>query len=159
MYAVTLAAVRLGSKRFLSQATAFDAVVGIMVGSIMSRAINGSAPLVPTLVSGAVLILAHWVLAWLAARTDRFGALAKGEPTVLVEDGQVRRDALHASNISERDLSEALRLRAGVTDVARVERAVLERSGGISVVPRPEEPRVVTVSVEDGVQTVRIELG
>jgi uncharacterized membrane protein YcaP (DUF421 family) len=49
IYAFTLAIVRLGSKRFLSQATAFDAIVGIMLGSVMSRAINGSAPFVPTL--------------------------------------------------------------------------------------------------------------
>lgn len=42
IYTATLAIVRVGSKRFLSRATAFDAIVAIMLGSIMSRAINGS---------------------------------------------------------------------------------------------------------------------
>src|SRR3712207_8480435 len=40
VYAVTLLLIRLGSKRFLSEATAFDVIVGIMLGSVMSRAIN-----------------------------------------------------------------------------------------------------------------------
>jgi len=44
-------------------------------------------------------------------------------------------------------------------DVADVERVVLERSGGISVIPRARDPRVATVPVEDGVQTIRIEIG
>ena len=53
IYAFSLVIVRLGSKRFLSQATAFDVIVGIMLGSVMSRAINGSAPFFPTLLAGS----------------------------------------------------------------------------------------------------------
>jgi hypothetical protein len=36
----------------MSKATAFDVIAAIMLGSIMSRAINGSAPFLPTLVAG-----------------------------------------------------------------------------------------------------------
>jgi uncharacterized membrane protein YcaP (DUF421 family) len=66
IYTFTLAIVRLGSKRFLGQASAFDTIVGIMLGSVMSRAINGSAPFLPTLGAGAVLIGMHWLLALLS---------------------------------------------------------------------------------------------
>ena len=51
IYGVTLIIVRLGSKRFLSKATAFDVIVAIMLGSVMSRGIDGSSPLLPTLVA------------------------------------------------------------------------------------------------------------
>ena len=37
VYGFTLAIIRLGSKRFLSKATAFDVIVAIMLGSVMSR--------------------------------------------------------------------------------------------------------------------------
>ena len=37
IYAFSLLIVRLGSKRFLSQATAFDVIVGIMLGSVINR--------------------------------------------------------------------------------------------------------------------------
>ena len=51
VYAFTLVLVRLGSRRLLAKPSAFDVIVAIMVGSIMSRAVNGSAPFVPTLVA------------------------------------------------------------------------------------------------------------
>ena len=56
VYITSLALVRIASRRFLSQSTAFDIVVGIMLGSIMSRAINGSALFLPTIVAGLVLV-------------------------------------------------------------------------------------------------------
>ena len=64
----------------LSQASAFDVVVAIMLGSVMSSAINGSAPLVPTVVAGAVFLGLHWLLGAAAARTSRFGSIVKGDP-------------------------------------------------------------------------------
>jgi uncharacterized membrane protein YcaP (DUF421 family) len=60
--------------------------------------------------------------------------------------------------IGERDLLEALRTTGQLEDPAGVETARLERSGKISVIPRSQQPRVVDVRVEEGVQTVRIEL-
>jgi hypothetical protein len=59
VYAVTLAMVRLGKKRFMGKATAFDMILGIMLGSIVSRAITGNAPLVPALAVTATLIALH----------------------------------------------------------------------------------------------------
>src|SRR3712207_5169501 len=69
IHAFTLAIVRFGSKRFLGKGTAFDVIIGIMIGSVMSRAINGSAPFLPTLLGGVVLVGLHWLLAVLAFHT------------------------------------------------------------------------------------------
>lgn len=159
IYAILLVLIRLGSKRFLSQATAFDVIVGIMLGSIMSRTINGSAPLVPTLLAGAVLIGLHWMLAFLASRTNWFGSAVKGEPVLLIKDGQIQQQGLRETGMSTHDLEQALRLQAQETDPAKIKLAYLERSGSVSVIPCPSEPRILDVSVADGVQTVRIELG
>jgi uncharacterized membrane protein YcaP (DUF421 family) len=159
IYAFTLAIVRLGSKRFLSQATAFDVIVGIMLGSIMSRAINGSAPFGPTLAGGAVLVGTHWLLAYLASRVDWFGTEVKGSPVLLIEDGAVRSDGMKEAGLSRRDLAQALRLSSVEPDPSNVRLAYLERNGSISVIPHGREPRILDVSVVDGVQTVRIELG
>lgn len=158
IYAATLAIVRVGSKRFLSQATAFDAIVAIMLGSIMSRAINGSAPFLPTVASGVILVGLHWLIAAIAYGSDWFGTLVKGEPVLLIEDGDVQEKGLRRTSVSAKDLEEALRIESHVTNPAHVQLAYLERNGGISVIPHKPEPRVFTVSVQDGVQTVRIEL-
>ena len=158
VYAFALAIIRLGSKRFLSQASAFDVIVAIMFGSIASRAINGSAPFVPTLASAAMLVAVHWLLAALAHRIDWLGPLVKGTPTRLVVDGAFDHAAMRRAGLSEHDVEQALRSQAGLTDPTRVRLATLERDGTISVIPADTGPRVVEVSVQAGVQTVRVEL-
>jgi uncharacterized membrane protein YcaP (DUF421 family) len=158
VYAFTLAIVRLGSKRFLSKATAFDVIVGIMLGSIMSRAITDSSAFFPTLAAGSMLVAIHWLLAFLAFHTDWFGSWIKGEAVLLVEDGQIQEQGMRQSGVSLKDLEQAIRINTNQTDPAHVRRAYLERDGSISVLPMKSEPRVLDVSVKDGVQTVRIEL-
>jgi uncharacterized membrane protein YcaP (DUF421 family) len=156
IYAATLIIVRVGSKRFLSQATAFDAIVAIMLGSIMSRAINGSAPFLPTLAAGVILVGLHWLIAAIAFSSDWFGMLVKGVPVLLIKDGKLNEKGLRGSSVSHRDLEEALRIESHGTGPEKVQLAYLERNGGISVIPHKPEPRVLEVSVEEGLQTVRI---
>lgn len=157
VYAATLAMVRLGKKRFMGKATAFDVILGIMLGSIVSRAITGNAPLLPALASAAALIALHSVLSRIACRWRGFGEAIKGRPRVLVRDGRKDEDALWTTHLTDRDLEEDLR-RHGMTGIDGVAEARLERNGDISIVKAERPPKVVTVAVADGVQTVRIEL-
>lgn len=156
IYGASLLVIRLGSKRFLSQASAFDVVVAIMLGSIMSRAINGSAPFLPTIASGAALVALHWGFGILAVRTSFFGGLVKGEPRVLIKDGVVQDKEMRRAQLTTQDLEQALRLHSRQSDPAKIRRAYLERNGRISVESYPAEPRVLEVAAEAGVQTVRI---
>jgi len=158
VYLVSLALVRIASRRFLSQATAFDVIVGIMLGSIMSRTINGSALFLPTMVAGLVLVGLHWLFAFIAFHTSLFGPVVKGEPVLLIKDGVVQEEGMRSANLTRSDLNEALRLRYGDTDPKKIRRAYMERDGNISVMPYEDETRILDVEVEDGVQTVRIKL-
>ncbi len=44
MFAAALVMVRSGDKRFFARKSAFDVILGFMLASVLSRAINGSAP-------------------------------------------------------------------------------------------------------------------
>jgi uncharacterized membrane protein YcaP (DUF421 family) len=158
IYLFTLAIIRIGSKRFLGESTAFDFIVSIMLGSIMSRAVNGTAPFGPTLAAGVVLLFIHWVFAMLAFHSRWFGYLVKGEPILLIKDGVVQEDGMRRSHITANDLTGALRIQTNQTDPTKVKLAYLERNGQISIISQEREPRIVTLSIEDGVQTVRIEM-
>lgn len=129
-----------------------------MLGSVMSRAINGSAPLFPTLLGGLVLVGMHWLLAALAFHVNWFGPFVKGNPVLLIKDGQVQQRGMRQAGLSAHDLTQALRMQNGHTDPAKIRLAYLERNGDISVIPFKGEPRVLDVSVAGGVQTVRIEI-
>ena len=158
VYVVGIVLVRLGEKRFLGKNTAFDVLLAIILGSVVSRAVTGSSEFVPTLAAGFVLVGMHWLLAAVAFRSDRFGTLIKGRERTLIRDGEIQWDEMRGAHISKDDLLGALRTSAKVSDPGNVAAARLERSGDISVIPRDGQPKVVEVSVAEGVQTVRVEI-
>ncbi|MDO4246405.1 MAG: DUF421 domain-containing protein [Deinococcus sp.] len=157
-FAVTLLYVRIGNKRFIAQNTAFDLIVGFMLGSVMSRAVTGSVSLSTALIGGLSLVLLHRLTAALALRSEWWSSLVKGTTSRLVKDGQVDGRAMRASHLSDGDLEEAMRTSGVRSDVSQLESAVLERDGSISVLPKKKEPQILEVKVEDGVQVVRIRL-
>lgn len=158
VYVAAIAMVRLGEKRFLGKNTAFDVILGIVLGSVVSRAITGGSPFAPIIVAGFTLVALHWIFAFLSFRFDRFGTLVKGSSRTLVEDGEIRWDEMRSSHVSREDLLGALRRNGPVEGPERVREARLERNGEVSVFRMQSEPRVVTIDVREGIQTVRIEL-
>src|SRR3954447_13903127 len=131
VYIVTVAMVRLAKKRFMGRASAFDVILGIMLGSIVSRAVTGNAPFLPALVAAAALLLMHAMFSGIALRWHGFGGLIKGHPRLLVRDGQIDWAALRRAHMTEHDLWEDLRSK-GVTDlkhVAEAERASERQQG------------------------------
>ena len=156
-YAVTLAIVRLGKKRLMGGNTAFDVIVGVIIGSTVSRGLTGNAPLAPTLAAAAAIVAMHWLVSAIAVRWGWFSLLTKGRPEVLVSNGQVDREALHRAHMTGGDLQEALRSQ-GLADAAGVAQARLERSGRVSVLEAEPKDRVLDVQVAEGVQTIRIQI-
>ena len=157
IYVITLAFIRIAKKRFLGSASAFDVVVGIIIGSVASRAITGNAPLLPATAAIAAIVALHWLFSAIAMRWHGFGKAIKGSSRLLVKDGEVDEAELKASHMSRRDLDEALREK-GLTGLAKVAEARLERDGSVSIIQKKEEFRVADIEVAEGVQTVRLEL-
>ena len=143
IYLVTLVIVRLGKKRFMSQATAFDVIVGIVLGSIASRAITGNAPMLPTMAAAGVVMALHWAFSAIAVRSGMFGNLIKGRNRLLVKDGAVDEAELCAAHMTSNDLLGALR-EQGIESVGGVAEARLERDGSVSVIKKAAEPRILT---------------
>jgi uncharacterized membrane protein YcaP (DUF421 family) len=110
-------------------------VVGIIIGSIASRAITGNAPMAPSMAACLIIVLLHWLLSAAAVRSHKFGALIKGSSKRLVQDGRVDESAMRSAHMTQRDLEEALR-QQGVRDPQEVAEARLERDGSLSVIKR-----------------------
>jgi len=114
VFGVALVAVRCGARRFLSNKTAFDAVLGFILASMLARAVNGTAAFFPTLGGAFVLVMLHRALADCSHRSHRFGNLVKGAGAT----------------------SSTIFLRGNVDRVSDVALGVYERNGQISVVRR-----------------------
>jgi uncharacterized membrane protein YcaP (DUF421 family) len=147
----------LGKSRLIARVTALDIILGFMLGSLLSRGITGHASISGTTAAAATLVFLHWVLTFFACRSHRLGTMIKGHSFVLVKDGQVDERAMLHSHISPHDLEEAVRLK-GLETIDEVHLAYKERNGEVSVIGRKKSPKILEVSVQDGVQTVRIEI-
>lgn len=158
VYIFAIAIVRLGNKRFLGRNTAFDLLLAIMLGSVLSRGITGQAPLPGSMMAGAILLLMHWILGAAAYHLKSFGPLIKGNPRVLIRDGKIDRAAMARSHLGEEDLAEALRRQGHTHDPGDIRLACLERSGDISILLQKKDPQVIEVKVEEGIQIIRIEI-
>jgi uncharacterized membrane protein YcaP (DUF421 family) len=134
VFVATAAIIRCGDRRFLSQKTAFDAVLGFILASMLARAVNGTAAFFPTLGAGFVLVMLHRAFAYCARRSHAFGDLDQG-PQRCPHPGRTP-IAAGRNRLSEHDIVEDLRLHGNVGDVADVALAVYERNGHISVVPK-----------------------
>jgi uncharacterized membrane protein YcaP (DUF421 family) len=127
--------VRVAGRRAFARWSALDIVVSIVVGSNLSRALTGSAPLVGTLAATTVLMVLHWVLAQGAARSPLLSRWLEGPAVVLAVRDRIddRQRVWHA--VSQADMDEAVR-QHGLAGMDQVERVTLEPSGTISVLGR-----------------------
>lgn len=134
VFIVSIAMLRIGHKRFMGRNTAFDVMLGIVFGSIVSRAITGNAPFFPALAAGLTLVLMHWILSFIAFHWGAFGDAVKGKKNLLIKDGEIQWEEMKSSHITEDDLSEALRNKGEEVDFKKVKSAHLERNGDVSII-------------------------
>lgn len=134
VFVLAVALSRLGARRLLSNNAGFDIMVAIVLGSVLSRGINGQAAFFPSLGASALLVALHHVLATCAFHWHWFSELTKGRAITLVKNGEVDRRGMAATKITADDLDENLRLNGNVATLGDVAEARLERNGAVSVV-------------------------
>jgi len=124
--------VRVAGRRIFGKWAALDIVVSIMVGSNLSRAVTGNAPLLGTMVASIVLVALHFALWHLAARSSLISRLVEGNAINLGEGGRLRPHVRELWALTKSDLDEALR-KNGIDDVKDTRKVVLEPSGTVTV--------------------------
>lgn len=137
VFIVAIVLARVADRRFMGRSACFDFMLAVILGSVLSRGINGQAPFFPTLGASALLVVLHRLVGALAFHSHRWSVWLKGRACVLVEDGRMVEREMRRNHITFDDLCEYLRISGGVTRVEDVARATLERNGTISVVKKP----------------------
>ncbi len=132
VFAYGLLIVRVAGRRVFGKWAALDIIVSVIVGSNLSRALTGQAPLGGTLAATTVLMVLHWLLAQAAARSAWLASILEGTSIELGRGGLVDQAAMRRHSVSQRDLDEALR-QSSVENVSKTHRIVLEPSGKITV--------------------------
>lgn len=127
--------VRLAGRRIFGKWGALDIIVSIVVGSNLSRALTGGAPLLGTMAATTLLIALHWVLAHLAARSPAVSHAVEGRAVALTDANGVNSKMQVRHAVTEADLNEALR-QTGIERVEDARQLTLEPSGKITVLKK-----------------------
>jgi uncharacterized membrane protein YcaP (DUF421 family) len=133
VFALVLFMFRISGRRSLSQHSPFDACITVLLGAILSRCVVGASPFLPTIASGAALVLLHRAVAMLSVRFRRFDVLVNGSPRTLLLNGKPDPVAMRKGLVSEADLMQAVREHGSLEALDQIRRIELERDGTITV--------------------------
>ncbi|SIT07109.1 Uncharacterized membrane protein YcaP, DUF421 family [Alicyclobacillus vulcanalis] len=138
LYLMVMVALRIMGKREIGQLSVFDLVVSIMIAELSTLPMEDRrVPIWEAALSIGSLVLFQLVVAVLQMKSHRFRHWIEGEPSVLIAHGRICDREMKRIRYTVHDLLTQLR-EQGYADVADVEFAILETSGQLSVVPKPE---------------------
>lgn len=124
--------VRLGGRREVAQLNAFDMILLITVGDLVSQAVlQEDYSLTAAVVAVATFVLAGFLLNQLGFHFPRFRPWLGGRPQVVVRNGEPQLEVLASERMTLTDLHEACR-QQGIRRLGEVELAVLEIDGSFS---------------------------
>jgi uncharacterized membrane protein YcaP (DUF421 family) len=129
VYVVLVVFLRIFGKRELAQLNPFDLVVLMSLSNTVQNAIIGNDnSLTGGLLGALSLLCVNYVVVRFIFRHRRLDQLVEGKPTVLIEKGKVRKDALASEMLTESELITAAH-RQGFCKLSDIERCVLEPGG------------------------------
>ena len=136
VYVFLVIAIRISGKREVGQMSVLEFIVILIISDAVQNSMVGDNVSVwGGMVAVSTLLVLDFALRTVADRWPRFGKAIKGEPRLLIREGQVMEKALREEGLTTDDLELALR-NHGVERMDQVALAVLETNGSISVVPR-----------------------
>ncbi|WP_234775513.1 DUF421 domain-containing protein [Paraburkholderia tropica] len=134
----TLLLIRISGRRSFGQRSSFDYVVAILLGATLSRFIVGASPAIPTLAASLVLVLMHRALGWLCVRSASIDKLVGGAHRTIYHDGKFDDAQMSAALLTRKDVSEAVRAKLHIDSLDRVDSALLERNGDVTLILKTE---------------------
>jgi uncharacterized membrane protein YcaP (DUF421 family) len=136
VYGFLLLIFRIFGKRSLAQITTFDFVLLLIIAETTQQALLGDDfSVTNTFVLVATLFVLDFLLSRMKDRWPWFERLAESVPLIIVKDGQPLEERMRRSGIDLNDVLTAARERQGLERLDQIKYAVLEKNGGITIVP------------------------
>jgi len=137
IYLFLLAIFRISGKRSLSQITTFDFVLLLIVGESTQQALlSNDFSVINAFVVIATMVALEHGLSVLKHRSPAIDRALESLPLILIDNGQVLQSRMDREQVDLSEVLAAARERHGIDGLEDIEYAVLERSGGISIVLR-----------------------
>lgn len=139
LYVIVLIVMRFMGKREIGQLQPFELAISIMIADLASSPMSdvgipissGIAPILGLLVS-------HLIISVINIKSIKAREVICGKPRILIYRGKIDETALIKERFTLNELQERLRDR-DITNISDVEYAILETSGQVSVILKPNK--------------------
>jgi uncharacterized membrane protein YcaP (DUF421 family) len=134
VYAFIVAAIRIFGKKELSQLSVIDLTFILLISNSVQNAMVGSDTSLLGGMSAALgLFVTNYILKKFMFTHQSVNKFIQGEPLMLIYEGKIKQKSLEQSELSQEELEAAVR-EHGVSSIDKVNLAVLEVDGNISVI-------------------------
>ena len=139
LYIIVLIVVRFMGKREIGQLQPFELVISIMIADLASTPMSDiGTPITNGIIPILGLLVMHLIISAINMKSIKAREILCGKPRILINRGKIDEYALEREKFTINELEERIRGK-DVMNLGDVEYAILETSGEISVVLKPEK--------------------
>lgn len=132
--------VRLSGKKSLAESSPFDFVLLLIIGEVTQQALVGDDfSLTASFIAIATLVGIDMLFILAKHKWKLFGKISESTPLLIVNKGQPLWKRMKQTQVEYEDIMEAARLTHGIYSMDKIEYAVLEKDGSISIIPKEEK--------------------
>ena len=136
VYLFVLFVFRISGKRSLSQITTFDFILLLIIGEATQQALVGNDfSITNAFVVIATLVTLETIFSNMENRWPKFSRVVESLPVIVVENGKLLEERARQEGVTLSEILTAGRENHGLERLEQFKYAILERHGGIWVVP------------------------
>lgn len=136
IFMATLALIRIAGMRSFGMKSAFDNIIVIMLGALMSRPVVGASAFMPTLAAGFTIAVVHRLLAWIGFHNKTINHVIRGSFFSLFKDGKFNKESLKKCNLTVDEIMGHVRTDMHDDKLEHVREINMERSGQLSILKK-----------------------
>ena len=148
VYFSLLAAMRLLGKRQLGEMELSEFVVAALIADMAAHPLQDlGIPLINGLVPILTLFCCEVLISGAALKSVRLRELLFGKPSLLITRGKIDQKEMRKNRFTLDELTQELRAQ-GVTDLSKIEYAILETDGRLNAILYPSESPVTAAMLD-----------
>ena len=139
LYIIVLIVMRIMGKREIGQLQPFELAISIMIADLASIPMaDVGIPISNGIIPILGLLVMHLIISFANIKSMKIRGIMCGKPTILIYRGKIDEAALKRERFTLNELQERLRGN-NVFNLGDVEYAILETSGQITVIQKPNK--------------------
>lgn len=139
LYILVLVVMRFMGKREIGQLQPFELAISIMIADLATLPMaEPGIPITNGVIPILGLLVMHLIISVINLKSLRMREIVCGKPSILIYRGRIQEENMKKERFTINELEERLR-GENVFDIGDVEYAILETSGQISVIQKPNK--------------------